>query len=603
MLEETTSQKQKSPRPELPELYRMLSELIENPTEFFDSLIQVETKNNNLTVMAWHIPDPVISLRDIPNPISQTGTDSFPATIEENQPACPPACPMELCLTPINPKKVNSWEVNSWEVKTKEILAQHFEAALIQRTKEILGHGLSQQWEKPEGIKELLTAAKCVFYASDIEFTHRVSGSFSILSESLEDYIETLDEHLHREMQKKLNPQVINLLNQSAPSRGFKPSRKETADEIDPKIIHIMIPKMGMTSITIGQYNKAALVLSCSNETRSANAGTIPFILAQQTSHQGVSHQGVSHQGVSHQGVSHQGVSHQGVSHQGVSHQGVSHQGEFIGRERAQAIQHGMTAHGWKKMTHMDPNFTLSIIHYSNDLEEAAGIINWLAHQGQNIQERSLSQMMQHADIREKLSRPPKNLGDLNMGRVAALAITREENHVQSVQQEQETRHQVADAAAYAQRMTLDGTKVTAATWGGMLKAVHQWHERMNREQTRQQWTDIVNNNGGEIRRWEPALGQFKHQDVTAAELTDETMLLHEALEMNHCVHMYGSRAQQGTVRIFSLTQESGGRATASIILRNGLWQQEQTRGKRNHPTMDAMRECTLALAQACNQG
>ena len=560
MLEETTSQKQESPRPELPKLYRMLSELIENPTEFFDSLIQVETKNNNLTVMAWHIPDPVISLRDIPNPISQTGRDSFPATLEENQ----PACPMELCLTPINPEKVNSGEV-----KTKEVLAEHFEAALIHRTKEILGHGLSQQWEKPEGIKELLTAAKCVFYASDIEFTHRVSGSFSILSESLDAYIDTLDEHLQKEMQKKLNPQVINLLNQSAPSRGFKPSRKETADEIDPKIIHIMTPKMGMTSITIGQYNKAALVLSCSNETRSANAGAVPFILAQET-----------------------------------PNQQMSHQGEFIGRERAQAMQHGMTAHAWKKMTHMDPNFTLSIIHYSNDLEEAAGIINWLTHQGEKINESNFSQMMQYSDIREKLSRPPRNLGDLNMGIVAALTITHKQNaqQEQSAQKKQETRRQIADAVAYAQRMTLDGRKVTAATWGGMLKAIHQWHQRMNREEIWQQWTDIVDANGGKIRSWEPAIGEFKHQDVTATELTDESMLLHEALEMNHCIHMYGTRAQQGTIRIFSLTEESGNRATASIILRNGLWQQEQTRGKRNHPTTDAMRECTLALAQACNQ-
>ena len=93
------------------------------------------------------------------------------------------------------------------------------------------------------------------------------------------------------------------------------------------------------------------------------------------------------------------------------------------------------------------------------------------------------------------------------------------------------------------------------------------------------------------------------HEALKMTELTDESMLLHEALKMTHCVHLYGSRAQQGTIRIFSLTQESGNRATASIILRNGLWQQEQTRGKRNHPTTDAMRECTLALAQACNQG
>ena len=559
MLEETTSQKQKSPRPELPELYRILSELIENPREFFDSLIQVETTNNNLSVRAWGIPDPVISLRDIPNPISQTGRDSFPATPEENQ----PVFPIELSLTPINPEKVNSREVT-----TKEILAKHFEAALIQRTKEILGHGPSQEWDEPPRIKDLLTAAKCIFYASDItsdiEIAHRVSADLFPISESLDVYIETLDDHLQKEMQKKLNPQVINLLDQSAPSPGFRPSRKETADETRPEITHIMIPNIRVMGITIGQYNKAAMVLSCSKETRSANAGAIPFILAQQT-----------------------------------SHQGISHQGEFIGRERAHAMQHGMTAHAWKKMTHIDPNFTLSIIHCSNDLEEAAGIINWLTHQGEKINESNFSQMMQYSDIREKLSHPPRNLGDLNMGKVAALAITQE----QSAQQEQETRRQIADAVAYAQRMTLDGRKVTAATWGGMLKAIHQWHQRMNREEIRQQWTDIVNNNGGKIRSWEPAIGEFKHQDVTATELTDESMLLHEALEMNHCVHLYGSRAQQGTIRIFSLTQESGNRATASIILRNGLWRQEQTRGRRNHPTTDAMRECTLALAQACNQG
>ena len=546
MLEETMQQKQESPRPELTELYQILSKLIENPEEFFDSLIQVETKDNNLTVRAWHLPDPVISLRDIPNPISQAGTDRFPTTPEENQ----PVYPMELHLTPINPKTIDPGEV-----KTEEILAEQFETALIHRTKEILGHNLSQQWEEPAHIMDLLTAAKCVFYASDI-------------SESLEVYIDNLDWHLQQEIEKKLNPQVINLLARSAPSRGFKPSREETSEETDPdKILYTMDPNMGEIRTTIDQYNKATLILGCSKETRSANAGAVPFILAQET-----------------------------------SHQEVSDQGQFIGNERAQAMQHGMTTHGWKRMTHMDPKLIQSIVLLSKDLEEAAGIINWLAHQGEKIEESNLSQIMQYADIREKLSRPPRNLGDLNMVKIAALTIAHKETHVQSAQQEQDARHQIADAVAYAHRMTLDGTKITATTWGGILKAIHRWHQRMNREETRQQWTDIVNNNGGKIRWWKPTLGQFKHQDVTATELTNECMLLQEALEMSHCVHLYGSRAEQGTVRIFSLTQESGNRATASVVLRGGLWRQEQVRGKRNHPTTDAMRECTLALAEACNQ-
>ena len=217
MLEKTIQQKQKSPRPELPKLYRILSELIENPREFFDSLIQVETKEGNLTVRAWHLPDPVISLRDIPNPISQAGTDRFPTTPEEDQ----LAYPMELCVTPFNPWEVKPGKINPGEVQTREILAEHFEATLIHRTQEILqtqgllDHDLSQQWEEPPRTKDLLTAVKCVFYGSDI-------------SESLEDYIGNLNRRLRKEMEKKFNPQVIDLLARSAPSCGFKTSRKKT---------------------------------------------------------------------------------------------------------------------------------------------------------------------------------------------------------------------------------------------------------------------------------------------------------------------------------------------------------------------------------------
>ena len=370
-------------------------------------------------------------------------------------------------------------------------------------------------------------------------------------------------------MEKKLNPQVIDLLAQSAPSSGFMTSREETHPD---QTLYTQDLHMGEIGTTIGQYNKAVLVLSCSKETRSANAGAIPFILGQE-----------------------------------MSHQEVSHQGEFIGRERERAMQHGMTAHAWKRMTHMDPQFTQKIIRWCDDLDQAARIINWLAHQGEKIDlmpvaERNLAQMMQYPNIRESLSHPPRNLRDLNIGRVAALTIANKETHIQNDQQEGERRHEIADAVTYAHRMTLEEKKITATTWGGILKAIHQWHERMNRQETRQQWTDIVNANGGKIRSWEPTLGEFKHQNVTATELTDESMLLHEALEMNHCVHLYGERALQGTVRIFSLTQESGNRATASVILRNGLWQQEQVRGRRSHPTTDAMQECSLALTLACNQ-
>ena len=538
-LKEDVQQEENSSRPGLPELYRMLSELIPKPREFFDGLVWVETQDDSIHVRAWHIPDPIISLRDIPNPMSQQGTNRFPEDPGEDQ----PVYPMELLITPADPAQVNLSQTT-----TEELLTGHFEDALLQRTRETLHPDPSGQWQEPADIKNLTTAIRCVFYASGI-------------SESVQTYIEDLNQHVQREMRETLNPRTVRFLAESAPARGFIPSREGTPQDTNSDSI---IEEAGTT---IGQYNKAALFMSCSRETQEANAGAIPFILAQET-----------------------------------QHQDTTHQGQFIGRERAQAMHHGMTAQGWKKMTRMNPELTKSIVRWCTDLEEAAGTINWLAHQGRDVELTSLSQIMQSATTRQSLRHPPRDLGDRNAQKLAALAIAHDGDNIQNTRMQRESMNQFSDAITYTQRMTLEGKEITATTWRGLLKATHRWHQRINREATMQQWNAIVSDNGGKLRTWEPTLGHFQHQDVTATELTDEHMLLQEALAMNHCVHLYGSRAEQGTIRIFSLTQESGSRATASIILRKGGWQEEQTRGQSNHPTTKEMHECTRALVQACNQ-
>ena len=546
MLEQQVREERKNSKPGLPELYRTLSDLIPKPRDFFDSLVWVETQDDSMNVRAWHIPDPIISLRDIPNPMSQQGTNSFPENPGEDQ----PVCPMELTITPVSPGQVNPSQTG-----TQELLTGHFEAALLQRTRETLNPDPSEQWEEPADIKNLITAIKCVFYASQI-------------SESIQAYMENLSQHVQTEMGERLNPRTVRFLAESAPAQGFIPTREGTPQDTQSDNILLAVPNpIEKVRTTIGQYNKATLVMTCSRETQEANAGAIPFILAQET-----------------------------------QQQNTTHQGQFIGRERAQAMQHGVTAPGWKRMTHMNPELTRSIIHWSDDLNQAAGIINWLAHQGEDIEIRRFSHIMQYTKTRQTLCHPPRDLGDRNMQKLAALAIAHDEANIPNTQMERDAMNQVSDAITYTQGMTLEGTEVTATTWNGLLKAIHRWHQRIEQQATRQQWTAVVNDNGGKPRAWEPALGHFQHQDVTATELTDECMLLQEALEMSHCVHLYGSRAEQGTVRVFSLTQKPGSRATASIILRNGRWKEEQTKGPRNHPTTDAMRECTQALVQACNQ-
>ena len=339
---EDVLQEESSSKHGLPELYRMLSDLIPNPQEFFDSLVWVETQEDSISVRAWHIPDPVISLRDIPNPMSQQGTNRFPEDPGKEQ----PVCPMELTITPADPGQVNSSQTS-----TEELLTGHFEEALLQRTRATLHPDPSGQWQEAADIKKLTTAIKCVFYASGI-------------SKSVQTYMEDLSRHVQTEMAETLNPRTIRFLAESAPTRGFMPSREGTQQETNSDSI---VEEAGTT---IGQYNKAALFMSCSRETQETNAGAIPFILAQET-----------------------------------QHQDTIHQGQFIGRERAQAMKHGMTAQGWKRVTHMSPGLTKSIIHWSTDLEEAAGIINWLTHQGKG--HRDEQALSDHAICHYQTEPPP----------------------------------------------------------------------------------------------------------------------------------------------------------------------------------------------------
>ena len=70
---------------------------------------------------------------------------------------------------------------------------------------------------------------------------------------------------------------------------------------------------------------------------------------------------------------------------------------------------------------------------------------------------------------------------------------------------------------------------------------------------------------------------------------------------MKHCVHNYGYRAKRGEVRVFALQDKSGRRATASLVHRDREWNEEQTRGYKNHPPPDAMLELTQELVTACN--
>ena len=475
------------------------------------------------------------------------------------------AGPEETQAGPLKMSIIQTRTDNAEQSSIREILEQEFETAMLHRTKHLLraeaqaggaAPADDRRWDQPNCARTLRAAIKCVFYAS-----HE--------SVNMDEHIDALEEDMQAQMENMLSPSVLEMLSANCPVNGFtrdgpardEPARSELQEAAEEGLFQ-------RTKTTISQYNKATLLLACSIETIGANAGAVPWMLdqpeADETPH---------------------------------------HQGQLMGSERAAAMRQGMTAPGWTAMTHMDPSTTRTIINQCSDLTETVGIINWLAGLGQKPQTSTLVDLLNRPDVRVKLSQPPKTLQDENVRRAAALAIRNTERNTPGARETQQEHQSVADALTYAQVLAMEDKKVTATTFGGLIKGVNRWHAQLNREKTRKQWEANVAANGGVVRKWQPVLGHFNHQEVTATELTDETMLLEEALALDHCVYLYGPRTEHGTVRIFSLSNQSGGRATTSITMSDGTWHLEQTRARANHPAPEAMRECARELVAACNAG
>ena len=534
--------------PSLPELYRILSELIENPEEFFDNLIQLESKPDRVTVRASHLASPLISFTEVDNPLD----DAIPRSVAESQDSSE-----QNTSEPKTPGPLEATYAPSTATSIRQIFADQFKAAMLHRTRILLEQAADaatippldpSQWHDLTHTKNLLTAATCVFYAADI-------------AESLDEYTKELSDNVASEIESLLKLPVIELLERVCPNRPFP---EETEQPMEPHTFELASRQAGTT---IRQYNKATLLLACSTETFEANIGAAPWIVAQNT-----------------------------------PNDRPCHQGQFIGQQRASAITLGMTPRSWTRMTKMDPHTTRAIINCCTDLEEAARIINWITAQGQQPNTPHIVELLVREDVRQALTSPKESLHELNIRRVATLSIRRKTTSQNCHEDSRQTRQHLTDALTYAYHTTTLNQEVTATTWGGVIKAVNRWHRQMDHDKTQYEWDSIVKANNGIIRSWQPIIQEFEHADVKAVELTDESMLLKEALDMNHCIHLYGAKAEQGLVRIFSLLDEADKRATASVYLTNETWKVDQTRGSANHAAPQNMQECTRELASACNQ-
>ena len=525
--------------PDLPGLYRVLTSLIPDPQGFFDSLIEIDSGPGQMTVTPRHTGQPAITLTQLPNPIVQETNGTSPD---------PEGIPGLLKLT-----VVNGDDPDATVERMPEMLAREFRTAMLQASRDLLWREVragrltpadALHWDDPTNAPRLLTAAKCVFYA----WTD---------ADTVDDHLETLHQNVRQEIEKKLNPDVLHMLSTTCPMTT--PTREADETPGDVRISH--------GAATLSQYNRGALVMACTAECTQANAGAIPWILAQPDA---------------------------GAA--------PRHQGQLIGRARTDAMAQGMSARGWTAMTKMAPDITRMVISHCNDLSQAAETINWLAGLGRAPDRTSLSEILTRPELRDRLTDPGKTLQNQNLRKAAALIVCRTGDNAPSAWLDRTARHDIADAMTYAQASGIEEQAITATSFGGLMKAVRRWHTKLNRQKIRKQWQTMVNANGGTARTWEPVLGHLEHLGITATELTGEEMLLEEALELDHCVHLYGNRTAGGNVRVFALQGPGGSRATTALTNANGTWQVEQTRTRANHRAPQDLQDCANELARLCNK-
>ena len=516
-------------------LYQLLRSLIPDAERFFGSMIEIEETGTRVRVTPRHTGQTVIEFTRTPNPLAMTeGAAESGSPPPEKMRLTMPA-EEETEAPPIRTTLEREFEQATLEM-TKQLLRDEAQAGRLPRED-------AEFWEDPANEKNLKAAAKCIFY------TTTDTGTTG-------DLVDELHQKTLEAMGEILEADVLDLLRTACPRTGTPETEIAPAHEL---------PVHG-GGLTIRHYNKAAMLLGCTEEFRRVNGGAVPWILAQpETGGE------------------------------------PTHQGQFIGAERAAALAQGLTPKGWSAMTRATPTTTLTVIHQCGNLSEAAAVINWLADLNRSVDTEPLGQILARPEMRAALAGTGNTTLDRNIRKATALTIGAQTKGSAGPGRGREGQQQLADALTYALATAAEGNHITATTFGGLIKAVKRWHDRLNRERIRQQWQNMVNDHGGVPRTWEPVLETFEHGGVTATELTSEEALLAEALELDHCVHLYGTRSARGNIRVFSLKDQDGTRATTAIMLTDGKWQVEQTRTRKNHQASEPMRECGKALAESCN--
>ena len=148
-----------------------------------------------------------------------------------------------------------------------------------------------------------------------------------------------------------------------------------------------------------------------------------------------------------------------------------------------------------------------------------------------------------------------------------------------------------------------------AATWQGLNKASHRWHQELQLQTLREELKQEYQISPEELKGWPAPLTEWRSElGFTARTLTSAEALIRESLDLNHCVGgpAYAESCAEGLTRIVHLqpadNPKPGKGTTLELYLEAGRWRIGQHRGRHNRSATPQETKWAQALLKQWRQ-
>ena len=294
------------------------------------------------------------------------------------------------------------------------------------------------------------------------------------------------------------------------------------------------------------------------------------------------------------------------------SNEKYNHPGQIIEKVKPSLLKAGLESRHWKATVHTPQEAFEPLLQKYIPKYAAALILNGCGDAGQTptAEQTSIAcDLFMRCRLIDAINAPKRNEEPVqatareNLRRVVTIIVkTRTTNAMPF-----EIYHDVNEIADYLDMCFAQDLHLTAKTYSGLMKAVHQSQRRLHQLRAEAQIQRELDQREGWLPAWNSLVDEFfVPQDddtpIRIVPLVNAAELIHEGSTMKHCVGTYYRHCTDGRTRIFSIRRGELTLATTEISRTNGRWQSVQTRAANNQPPADATQKAAHITAARYNE-